>query len=172
MCAWSPKVALLLAFSLAACSTDSGPAAPLDGGVMGTAAQQHCLDKLNEYRAANGAGALILDRKLNDFAAAGSEELAAGGDAHSHFNTAKNNSMIFTDASGFCRAAGENQAPGWMGSSDNQIIDDVLLEMMNEGPGGGHHDNIINKTYTRVGVGLVTKNGGLYFTNDFSGTCP
>ena len=43
---------------------------------------------------------------------------------------------------------------------------------MDEGPGGGHHDNILNPKFASVGVGLVIKDGGLYFTNDFSNACP
>ncbi len=44
--------------------------------------------------------------------------------------------------------------------------------MMAEGPGGGHHDNIVNPAFVSLGVGLLVQDGGLYLTNDFSNACP
>ena len=40
--------------------------------------------------------------------------------------------------------------------------------MYGEGPTGGHYDNMMSTTSTRLGVGLYTVAGLLYFTNDFS----
>lgn len=40
--------------------------------------------------------------------------------------------------------------------------------MFAEGPGGGHYENMMATRFTRVGIGLVTVNGQLYLTNDFS----
>jgi uncharacterized protein YkwD len=129
-------------------------------------AVQHNLDALNAYRAQAGAPPLRLSDALNMFATTGSEELANGGAAHGHFGS----SDVF--ASGFCHGAGENQAPGWdINGDENGTIDRVLKAMMDEGPGGGHHDNIVNPAFALVGVGLVVKDGGLYFTNDFSNAC-
>ena len=47
-------------------------------------------------------------------------------------------------------------------------IDVLLRLMMDEGPGGGHYENIVNQRFRRVGVGLVYAGGRLYLTNDFS----
>ena len=42
--------------------------------------------------------------------------------------------------------------------------------MWREGPGGGHYDAMANPRLKRVGIGLVvTPDGRLYLTNDFSG---
>jgi hypothetical protein len=47
-----------------------------------------------------------------------------------------------------------------------------LKAMMDEGPGGGHHDNILAASSTRVGIGLIVDDQQqLWFTNDFSGPC-
>ena len=47
-------------------------------------------------------------------------------------------------------------------------IDLMLKLMMDEGPGGGHYDNMMNAHYRRIGIGLVYVGGKLYLTNDFS----
>jgi uncharacterized protein YkwD len=130
-------------------------------------AVQHNLDALNAYRAKAGSPKLALSDALNDFATVGSNQLADGGKAHGHFGA----SDVFK--SGFCSGAGENQAPGWPvdGDDKNATIDGILKAMMDEGPGGGHHDNILNPKFALVGIGLVMRNDGLYFTNDFSNAC-
>jgi len=132
---------------------------------------QHNLDALNNYRAANNAPPLQLSSALNQFATVGSMQLAAGGAPHGHFQQAINDMSIWQ--SGFCNGAGENQAPGWaINGDENATIDSILQSMMNEGAGGGHHDNIVNPRFALVGIGLVVQGGGLYFTNDFSNACP
>ncbi len=133
-----------------------------------TEQQQHNLDKLNAYRATGNLTALTIDGQLSAFALAGSQQLAGGGAAHGHFNGA--GGTVFQD--GFCGQAAENQAPGWYGGDDDSLIDQALQEMMDEGPGGGHYDNIMNGKLTRVGVGMLHGDDGkLYITNDFSGPC-
>jgi uncharacterized protein YkwD len=132
-------------------------------------AVQHNLDQLNMYRAQNSAPPLQLTDALDTFATAGSQELAADNMPHAHFKNAGD--AIWQ--SGFCSGAGENQAPNWpigAGGVDG-AIDTILDAMMKEGPGGGHHDNIVNPDFRLVGVGLVMQ-GGLFLTNDFSNACP
>src|SRR5262245_28977178 len=114
---------------------------------------RHNLETLNVYRAQAGAPPLELDERLSSFAATGSEQLAAGGDAHGHFKAAMSGGTLWS--SGFCHSAAENQAPGWSASDVSATIDAILASMMAEGPGGGHHDNIVNPALRRVGVGLV-----------------
>jgi uncharacterized protein YkwD len=158
----------LLLVLCAACGGDGGGTT----GTTGTSsdpAVQHNLDVLNMYRSQNNAPALVLSGALNQFADTGSQQLAAGGGAHGHFMAASNDGSIWK--SGFCGGAGENQAPGWpLNPDENGTIDAILKAMMDEGPGGGHHDNIINSNYRSVGIGLVVQ-GGLYLTNDFSNAC-
>jgi len=40
--------------------------------------------------------------------------------------------------------------------------------MYDEGPGGGHYENMINPKFKRVGIGLVYVGDKLYLTNDFT----
>jgi uncharacterized protein YkwD len=157
-----------LSLALAACGqVPSVSEAKSADSVASSPEQQHTVAKLNEYRAKVGAPPLTLDGALTDFAIEGNDELAAGGPPHGHFQNA--GSSIFSR--GFCSQAAENQAPGWTGGDTNEIVDQILQAMMDEGPGGGHHDNILNPGLTRVGVAIVIKGGRLYFTNDFSGPC-
>ncbi len=53
-------------------------------------------------------------------------------------------------------------------SGESASIDAILASMYAEGPGGGHHDNMVDPKSTRLGVGLVVAGGSLSFTNDFS----
>lgn len=133
------------------------------GGAPADAFRQHCLDQLNRYRAQSGAPPLVLDAQLDDFAQAGSDELSRDHMPHQHFLGAAQNGTLIAQA--------ENQGSptGWPTAPEDQQIDQVLDTMFGEGPGGGHHDNIVNPNYKRVGVGLVEDaNGQLYFTNDFA----
>ncbi len=127
------------------------------------------LETVNAYRAKAGVARVVLDRKLSEFAARGSKELASTGIAHGHFADA--DSSEFADA-GFCGgAAAENQAPGWPAGDLLASIDRALQAMMDEGPGGGHHDNILNPAWGKIGIANIVIGGRLYMTNDFSPKC-
>jgi uncharacterized protein YkwD len=169
--------ALAFCLVLVGCGDSLGAQqAGADGGAVASdPLVQHNLDVLNQYRAQQSppAAALALDTQLSSFALAGSQQLNATNVPHQHFKSASSSGAIWQ--SGFCRAAGENQAPGWPAQSDaaeSGSIDSVLAQMMAEGPGGGHHDNIVATDFSRVGIALLVQNGQLWLTNDFSGPCP
>jgi hypothetical protein len=125
-----------------------------------------CLEELNRYRTDSGAPPLRLDGNLSAFAVKASEEFRNNRQPHGYFQSA------FTGGKfpvGFCNAGGENQAM-W-GGDIKTAIKGILRAMMDEGPGGGHHDNIINPEFSRVGIGIVVEGGNIFFTNDFSGPC-
>jgi uncharacterized protein YkwD len=158
-------LAVLLTLPLAACwtrgdttpttATGDGSAPPQDD------ARQYNLSRINALRAQNGAGPLVLDDTFDAFAQAGSDELAQDHRPHAHFSS---------DVSSCgCDVRAENQGDpnGWTVASIHTQIDQILDAMMSEGPGGGHHDNIVNPQWKRLGVGLVNPGGSLYFTNDF-----
>jgi hypothetical protein len=163
-----------LAWCVLLAGCNAGGASSGDGGSpAGDQFVQRNLDDLNMYRSQNGAAPLALDAQLTSFAAAGSADLQSTGVPHAHFMAASSSGALWT--SGFCHTAGENQAPSWPASSDAvelNSIDTVLAQMMAEGPGGGHHDNIVGTQFTRVGIALLVQNGKLWLTNDFSAPCP
>lgn len=143
-------------------------------GATGDEHVQHNLATLNMYRAQAGAPALTLDDTLSTFSTTASDMLESSGQAHGYFVSQSQSGALWNE--GFCNTAAENQAPGWSiaqnGGDEDATIDAVLAAMMAEGPGGGHHDNILATSSTRLGVGLVVDaQQALWFTNDFSGPC-
>ena len=52
--------------------------------------------------------------------------------------------------------------------SAQKQVDVMLKLMMDEGPGGGHYDNMMSPKLRRIGVGIVYVNNRFYMTNDFS----
>lgn len=128
------------------------------------------VDRVNAYRGAHGLAPLRYDANISAFARAGSERLARDHTPHAHF------AEHVRGAPGFGSRSAENQGdPGGVPAlasdrvaSAKKQIDLLLKLMMDEGPGGGHHDNILNPRFRRIGVGLVDAGGRLYLTNDFS----
>ena len=130
------------------------------------------LDRINEYRAREGLTPLVLDARLSAFALEGSRESKAGGPAHGHIGHASKNEF---ERAGFTKGYwAENQ--GWSSraapdptANEEKQIAGLLQGMMNEGPGGGHHDNILAKGARRLGVGIIMDaDGGITLTNDFA----
>jgi uncharacterized protein YkwD len=62
-------------------------------------------------------------------------------------------------------AAGENV--GYSSGSVNQAIQILHRQMINEGPAGGHYQNIMSRSFTTLGIGLYYNNGTLWLTEDF-----
>jgi uncharacterized protein YkwD len=140
--------------------------------------QERNLADINMYRATLNIAPLVLDQTLSTFALAGSTELSMDHSPHAHFIAASNSGAIWM--SGFNTSAGENQGDpnGWTVLSTNPVtneldqIDAIQTAMFDEGPGTGeahgHYTNMMDATFTKVGVGLLEVDGALYLTNDFS----
>lgn len=128
------------------------------------------VERVNAYRAQHGLPPLLYDAAISSFARRGSEQLARDHTPHAHF------AAHAKGAPGFGSRAAENQGdPGGVGALDadprkngQKQIDLMLKLMMDEGPGGGHYDNIVNPSFRRIGVGIVYVGGKQYLTNDFS----
>jgi hypothetical protein len=152
--------------SVPAPSPPPRPADPLPGDPL----VRFNLDLLNTYRARAGARPLLYDASISAFALAGSKELASDHEPHAHFRAHGDG------APGFGSRSAENQGdPNGvppMGedrvSSGKKQITVMLKMMFEEGPGGGHHDNMLNPHYRRVGIGVYEPGGTLFLTNDFS----
>jgi uncharacterized protein YkwD len=124
------------------------------GGGSGTADDlQFCLDENNRYRATVGSAPLVRSSTLDDFAATGAQYDYDAMSAHKHFGDSK---MI----PGGATAAGENEIPGWGGwsiksqGSVHEVLVGGLKAMWDEGPGGGHYENMKNPSYTKFGCGI------------------
>ncbi len=128
------------------------------------------VERVNAYRAQKGLGALLYDASISSFARRGSEQLSRDHAAHAYF------AANAKGAPGFGSKAAENQGdPNGVPSLDpdaaksgRRQIDLLLKLMMDEGPGGGHYDNMMSARFRRVGIGLFYADGKLYLTNDFS----
>jgi uncharacterized protein YkwD len=143
------------------------------GGGLFDQFQQHNLASINQYRATKGLAPLVLDLALSTFALAGSDELSKDYMPHQHFINAANDGSLW--ASGFRGSAAENQGYANSGGpveSELEQVDDIQLGFFNEGPGDGeahgHYMNMMNASFTRVGVGLLMVGDRLFLTNDFS----
>lgn len=128
------------------------------------------VERVNAYRAEKGLPALLFDAKISAFAHAGSDQLSHDHSPHAHF------AANIKGAAGFGSRSAENQGdPSGVppldanaSTSGRKQIDVMLKLMMDEGPGGGHYENMMSTRYRRIGVGLVYAGGKLYMTNDFS----
>jgi uncharacterized protein YkwD len=123
-------------------------------------ARSHTLTYINGVRSLHGVGLLERDDALTAFAQEGSEQVRRDHRGHGHF----------IDRRADCPSCGENQSGsvGWRPGPVGRQIDEVLELMMVEGPGGGHHDNMLNPRWTRLGVGIVNPGGEMYLTMDFA----
>jgi uncharacterized protein YkwD len=128
------------------------------------------VDRVNAYRAQKGLTALRYDAKVSAFALRGSQQLSRDHTAHAHF------AANAQGAPGFGSRSAENQGdPNGVPALESDAarngrkqVDVMLQLMMDEGPGGGHYDNMMNARFRRIGVGLHYAGGKLYMTNDFS----
>jgi uncharacterized protein YkwD len=142
------------------------PADPYPGDPL----VRYNVERVNAYRAQKGLSPLLYDAKMSGFALRGSEQLSRDHTPHAHFAAGAQG------APGFGSRAAENQGdpagvPAFEADrrrNGEKQIDLMLKLMMDEGPGGGHYDNIMNASYRRIGVGLYYAGGKLYMSNDLS----
>ena len=145
--------------------SDTGPPPPppvVDAGPPpATSDLAHCVDVINSYRAKVGAKPYARSAALEAFAAEGAKEDSVSGSPHGHF--------MSTSGGGVAWA--ENEIPGWPADGSGGVrgvIDDGLKMMWDEGPGGGHHDNMASGEYTEAGCGLfVTADKQVWVVQDF-----
>lgn len=120
--------------------------------------EQQVVALVNEQRAANGLAPLKLNEKLSDAARAKSQDMH---DKHYFSHTSPTYGSPFDMLKTFgisYRAAGENIAMGYA------TPEAVMNAWMNS---AGHKANILNSSYTQIGVGYVAD--GNYWTQEFIG---
>lgn len=145
------------------------PARPADP-YPGDPLVRYNVERVNAYRAQKGLPPLLYDATISAFALRGSQQYAKDHTPHAHF------AANAQGAPGFGSKAAENQGdPSGVPAMDadptrsgQKQIDTMMKLMMDEGPGGGHYDNMMNPRFRRIGIGLFYAGGKLYLTNDFS----
>jgi hypothetical protein len=137
-----------------------------DGGNPQTSSsdREFCAQETNRLRALAGKPALARSSALEAFATAAAEADTKAMRAHGHF----------VDTQGGGVAFAENACPSWLGwnlgtggGTVRGTITACLQAFYDEGPGGGHYDNLMGG-YGSVGCGLYqTIGGGLTIVQDF-----
>lgn len=90
-------------------------------------AEGACVYRINEYRKTIGLARLVREKDKEACAAEEAKSDSESGKAHGAF--------------GQCSEMAQNECPGWPAPAADMI--DGCLEMMwDEGPGGGHYDNM------------------------------
>ncbi|WP_061297079.1 CAP domain-containing protein [Herbidospora cretacea] len=140
-------------------ATPTATPTPAPGGTtVGTAVENEVVRLTNAERAKAGCGALTHDAKLRTAAFNHSADMSA----KNYFSHDSADGRKFSDRikqAGFSfRAAGENIAKGYQTAA--QVVQGWM-----DSP--GHKANILNCTYTHIGVGHVAA-GGPYWTQDFA----
>jgi hypothetical protein len=134
------------------CDEATGSGAGSGSGNGGTATsggdgtvQQQCVDIINNYRASVGRPPLA--RWVSAESCSDAEALSDGMSNTPH------------GAFGACDEFAQNECPGWPGP-ESELIVGCLDLMWDEGPGGGHYDNMENPQYTEVACGFATMGDG------------
>jgi hypothetical protein len=129
----------------ASCSSDDG--AQVYANEAGL-----CVAEINKYRATIGAAPIARWTDAEGCANAQAKSDAETGTAHGAF--------------GRCGERAQNECPNWGGTIESTIAN-CLKMMWDEGPGGGHHDNMAG-TSQRVACGFyVTGNGKVWAVQDY-----
>lgn len=129
------------------------------GGTSGTAPQgaagvaQLCVDEINKYRAKMGLPAYARWTEIEACSDGQSQSDGQTGRAHGSFPK--------------CGEMAQNECPGWDGPAD-KMLPGCLKMMWDEGPGGGHYENMRSQKYTKVACGVHTlPNGKVWSVQNF-----
>ena len=128
-----------------------------NGNTSASSYAKAVLNLVNKYRKQNGLASVKLDSVLSGAASTRAKEIVS-----SFSHTRPNGSSCFTVLSenGISyNGAGENIAYG------QSSPDEVMTAWMNS---AGHRANILNASFTRLGVGVYESGGTLYWTQLFT----
>lgn len=135
-------------------ATDSGTST--SGGTTtptGTTPEEICVAAINDYRKTLGRPPLARWTAAETCSDTEAQSDGATGTAHGAFPK--------------CGEFGQNECPGWPGAPAT-MIKGCLQAMWNEGPGGGHHDNMASTTFKSVACGFHTlPNGDVWAVQNF-----
>src|SRR5262249_34010740 len=127
------------------------------GGTGGTGAKgdtdDGCLSTINSFRSKVGLPAYERWTKAETCAADQAKSDSQTGAGHGAFSR--------------CGEFAQNECPAYP-FSPAQALRECLAGMWQEGPGGGHYENMTSKQYTKVACGVfVTASGQTWAVQDF-----
>lgn len=147
------KAAAPLLVLLVACGGDDG------GGGGGDAAHAACVDQTNAYRAMNGKAAVVYNADLEAYADEGAM-VDFGTSPHHHFSSTSGGGIAFA----------ENECPqqgNWtVGTDMVSTVKDCMKAFYDEGPGGGHYENMMGN-YRTIGCGIYQEGMKVTILQDF-----
>jgi hypothetical protein len=114
------------------------------------AARQSCVDRINQYRARVRMGPLARDASTE-----------ACDDEESRLDSSSNRAH---GSFGKCGERAQNACPNYPGASVEDVLTRCLQQMFDEGPGGGHYDNMTSAKYSRASCGFQALPGGRIWT--------
>jgi hypothetical protein len=114
------------------------------------AARQSCVDRINQYRSRVRMGPLARDASTEGCDDEESRLDAQSNRAHGSF--------------GKCGERAQNACPNYPGASVEDVLNKCLQQMFEEGPGGGHYDNMTSTKYSRASCGFMSMPGGRIWT--------
>jgi len=139
---------------------DPAPMQP-DPDMNDAEARDYVLGYVNGVRKLNAAPPVARDEAVDAFAQAGSEQLAQDHKAGQHL-------LEHGRELGASNAELQGAPDGVPAGSLQDRIAEILLRWMGEGNGGMHHDVLLKPGWRKIGVGIATRDGRMYFTVDFS----
>ena len=120
-----------------------------------------CVDEVNRYRKKAGRPPLQRSADLETFAAEGAASDARTRKPHQHFGRVPY-PRPFSEM-------GENVIPWWpvkQYGSVREVIRAGTSGMWDEGPGGGHYENLVG-SFTQIGCGIHVAGGEVTIVQDF-----
>lgn len=113
---------------------------------------QLCVDEINRYRASIGRAPIQRARE---------KEACADGQAKADADVQRAHATF-----GRCGESAQNECPAWGGPAD-RMIEGCLKTMWDEGPGGGHYENMAGDA-RQVWCGFFTnEEGEIWSVQDF-----
>ena len=123
-----------------------------------------CVAETNRYRERHGKAPLRRSSELEAYAATGARYDTAARTPHKHFDDTRGGHLAYA----------ENEClsfHGWSlqyaGGSVRRAIILCLRTFYDEGPGGGHHQNMMMDEYRTLGCAVHVTGGGVTIVQDF-----
>lgn len=139
-------------------STDNSVPEYSNDSIKDNSAAEQMLALVNKEREAQGLNSLSLDTKLTQAAQYKAEDMAKYGFSHDGSYGGLQDLLNKFNVS--YTSAGENIAAGQTDCSE------VMNDWMNS---EGHRDNILNSSYTKLGVGCYNDGNTIYWVQEFIG---
>lgn len=139
-------------------TTSSGTTTTTTSSAGITAAEQKAIELLNSDRQANGLSDLQVSTALSTVARNHAKDMVA----RNFFSHTNPDGATLTDR---LKSAGISYSAAGENIAENQSVEAAETALMNS---SGHRANILNSTYTTVGIGIATDSqGNLFIVQDF-----